>query len=50
MKLKEITSENFWQYMNYQQDYTMILPDKYVKNIEAGEKSPHREYDKRSRC
>lgn len=37
LKLKEITSENFWQYMNYQQDYTMILPDKYVKNIEAGE-------------
>lgn len=37
LKLKKITNENFWTFMNEQADYVMILPDKYVKNMEVGE-------------
>ena len=37
LKLKEITTDHFWVFMNGEADYTMIFPDEYVKNLEAGE-------------
>ncbi|EGG85379.1 hypothetical protein HMPREF9477_00004 [Lachnospiraceae bacterium 2_1_46FAA] len=37
LKLKEITTDNFWVFMNGEADYTMIFPDEYVRNLEAGE-------------
>lgn len=37
LKLKKITSKNFWTFMNEQADYIMIFPDEYVQNMEVGE-------------